>query len=369
MKIAIDLTSLADNFSGFERFALNITKELLEKEKRNTYILIFKYEIYPYFTKYKNDVNIAVVVLPRRQKLWFYQVTLYRALRKIRSDVFIFPAFPSPLLFRAKGIVNTIHDLGCWDCSGTMTFKMVQYFRLMYRNAARNSQFIITVSEFSKMRIRKILGVESDRICVVYNGIEDNMYRTPKNNWQYVRKKYGLPECFILCLSTLEPRKNLQLLLNVYIDILKNGRCPYKLVLAGRKGWKMDAVLNKIPEKYKQDIVFTGYIDEEDLPQIYRHAYVFVFPSLYEGFGIPPLEAMATGCQVISSDAEALREVLSDCAIYFENNNIDSLRNVLLNYIEGNYKKIPQNKLIEYSKKFSYSVSVNNLCDYLKAVQ
>lgn len=366
MKIAIDLTSLADNFSGFERFALNTAKELLEQEKDNFYTLIFKDNIHPEFQRYCGNEKVNMILLPRKSKLWFYQVTLYRALKRIDSDVYVFPAFPSPVLFKRKGIVNTIHDLGCWDCPETMTKKMVFYFRIMYRNAARVSEKIITVSQFSRRRIQKILNIEENKICVVYNGVSPNLYKSDERRWEFVKKKYNIPDEYFMCLSTLEPRKNLGLLLQAYFYLVKENVCPYKLVLAGRKGWKTSQFLADISETDMDRLCFTGYVEDEDLPLLYSHAQLFVFPTLYEGFGIPPLEAMASGCAVVSSDAEVMREILGDYAIYFENNNAESLERVLENWMAGKVESKSSEDLIEYSKKFSYKKSISELIKALK---
>lgn len=361
MKIVIDLTSLADNFSGFERFALNMAREMVRQDRHNRYILLFKGEVYPDFLRYQEDKRLRMLVLPKRNKLWFYQVTLCRALMRIRADIYFFPAFPSPYFFRKRGIWNTIHDLGCWDCPQTMPWKMVYYFRLMYRNAAKCSERIITISSFSRKRIEKILNVDSNRITVVYCGVSENFYQNDIDSWQPVKEKYQLPDKYLLCLSTLEPRKNLGLLTEAYAELLAEGvQCP-PLVLAGRKGWKMEQFLSGIPEEYKYKICTTGFIEEGDLPLLYAHAQWFVFPSLYEGFGIPPLEAMASGCRVVSSDAEAMREVLGEYAVYFKNGDKGSLKQVLGGCLNGDITGRDSSELREYSRRFDYAGSTRKL--------
>lgn len=365
MRIVIDLTALADNFSGVERYAFNFAKELILQEKLNDYALLFKEKIHPDFFIFEKEKNCNLIVLERRKKLWFNQVTLLKGVKKIDADFYFFPAFPAPFFFRREGVINTIHDLGCWDCPETMPFKMVLYFRVMYRNAAKYSKTILTDSEFSKARICQILKVKPENVLVIYNGVSQSFYQKTGVDWGSIKEKYNLPEKYMLCLSTLEPRKNLKLLLQAYMDLVDKGNCSYRLVLAGRKGWKIDKVLADISEKYKKLITFTGFVDDIDLPQIYKHAEIFIFPSLYEGFGIPPLEAMAVGCPVISSNAVTMLEILQDRAIYFENNNLDSLKEVLLKWLEGKIETKKRDDLIEYSKKYSYAKSVTGLIDRL----
>ena len=132
-----------------------------------------------------------------------------------------------------------------------------------------------------------------------------------------IRHKYHLPEQYLLCLATLEPRKNLPFLVEAYVELQEEEALGIPLVLAGRKGWNMDEFLNRIEEVYRRKIIVTGFIDDKDLPYVYHMADCFIFPSIYEGFGMPPLEAMAVGTMVISSDAASLPEVLGKAASYF----------------------------------------------------
>ena len=127
----------------------------------------------------------------------------------------------------------------------------------------------------------------------------------------------------------------------------------------------MGIILDEIPSVYKKKIIFTGYVEENDLADIYRHSKLFVFPSLYEGFGIPPLEAMAVGCPVLSSDADAMKEVLSGEVEYFQNNNIDSLKEKLILCLEKEPEAEDRTRLIEYSKKFAYNRTILRLFEFL----
>lgn len=322
MRICVDLTSLADNFSGIERFALSITKELLKSEEHH-WILLFKNSIHKEF----EEVQAEKIVLKGSNKLLFNQIILPLNLLKIKADRYFFPAFPAPFFFFNKNAFNTIHDLSCWDCPGSNKRYMIWYFRLMYWKASLCDKKIITVSEFSKNRICSILRVKPQNITVVYNGISKqfNSEKIDELRKKQVADKYSLPSSFILSLSTLEPRKNLRLLLDACAELFEEGMVN-DIVLAGRKGWKMNDFLSGYQEEFLSHVYFTGFVDDEDLPAIYKMAKLFVFPSQYEGFGIPPIEAMACGTMVLSSDAASLPEVLGDAAIYFKNNNVIDLK-------------------------------------------
>lgn len=322
MRICVDLTSLADNFSGIERFALSITKELLKDEKHH-WILLFKNSIHKEFEK----VQAEKIVLKGDNKLVFNQIILPLNLLKIKADRYFFPAFPAPFFFFNKNTFNTIHDLSCWDCPGSNKRYMIWYFKLMFWKASLFNKKIITVSEFSKKRICSILHVEPQNVTVVYNGISKQFdsESIDEVSKKRVADKYSLPPSFLLSLSTIEPRKNLRLLLDAGAKLFEEGVVE-NIVLAGRKGWKMNDFLSGYQEDFLKHVYFTGFVDDEDLPAIYKMAELFIFPSQYEGFGIPPLESMACRTMVLSSDAASLPEVLGNAAIYFKNNDVSDLK-------------------------------------------
>ena len=323
----IDLTSLADNFSGIERYAFSIAYELVQRAD-DDYILIFKEKIFPAFIDISKRENVASVVLKRCHKLLFNQIRLPNALRKMEADAFLFPAFPMPVLLGRKNAVTAIHDISCWDCPETMKFLSRWYFRISYRVAMLKKLTVITVSDFSKKRIMDRLGCPEDRIWIVYDGISDTFIRFQEDVFkkQDVRNKYHLPEKYILTLSTLEPRKNIRLLLEAYAELIMQGSMIVPLVAVGRRGWKIDSLLEDIPEDVKKNIHFTGFVQDEHLPYIYAGADFFVFPSKYEGFGLPPLEAMAYGVPVLSSDAASMPEVLGEAAVYFKSGDKEDLK-------------------------------------------
>lgn len=353
MRIAIDLTSLADNFSGIERYAMNITKELinLDKGREHTYILLFKRSIHSEFKKYEKYKNIVCKVYKRTNKLLFAQVILPFHLYGVRADAYLFLAFQSPVLFWHRGIYNVIHDLTPWDCPETMKRHMKLYFKLSIRSALIISKAIIANSKFTRDRIINKFHYRKRKITVAYCGISDvfmnyvakqpkkddvdflNKDKELKNVSLDVRRKYHLPEQYLLCLATLEPRKNLPFLVEAYVELLEEGSVDIPLVLAGRKGWKMDEFMEKIEQEYRKNIIITGFIDDVDLPYVYHMADCFIFPSIYEGFGMPPLEAMAVGTTVICSDAASLPEVLGRAASYFCSGDKEGLKEKIKNGI------------------------------------
>lgn len=322
MIILIDLTSLFFHLTGIERYAANMTEQILNRHPENTYILVFANEVPELFQRYRDRGNIRLVVLPCRGRLWFNQVRLPIALYRLRADVCFFPAFCPPWLFRGSAIVSTVHDMSDFECwQGKQRLKVL-YSRLGIYHAKHTAKRILTVSQFSKEQICRILGIPQEKVCVAYNGVSD-IKKEDAAPWEDIRKKYDLPVHYLLSVSTLEPRKNIRLLVEAFLEIM-NEYPSLHLVLCGRAGWNLKEVFGNrsIP---RGRIRITGFIEDADLPEVYRHGALFVFPSKYEGFGLPPLEAMNAGCPVLSSDAASMPEILGRAAIYFQSGSRDDL--------------------------------------------
>ena len=237
MKIAIDLTSLNDNFSGLERYALNISKNLIKQDLENEYILIFKNEVFKDFISIIDDNKVKYKVIKGKNKLFFNQIKLPLELYKITADKYLFLAFPSPLVFRKKGIINAIHDLTAFLFPETMKRNSMIYFKCSIINAMKISETIITVSNASKFDILKKFTPK--KIVVINNGISDVFQNFNFNDEinSNIKKKYYLNEDYILCLGTLEPRKNLILLLKAFSELKRDGTISEKLIIVGRNGW------------------------------------------------------------------------------------------------------------------------------------
>lgn len=362
MRILIDLTSLADNFSGIERYAVCLTKEMI-RDKSNEYVLVFKEEIHPIFREFIKNDNIEMLIFPRCNKLFFNQVRLLNAIKKIKADYYLFLAFPVPVLLFKKNMVSTIHDICCWDCPETMNGMSKWYFKISHLVAIRKCKAIITISEFSKNRIIEKLHYNPKKVWIVYCGVDEKFlnYKPDKIKEDKVKNKYNLPDEYILSLSTLEPRKNIPLLISAYSKLINDGESIPPLVLAGRKGWKMDQLLESIDDNIRKHILFTDFVEDEDLPYVYAASKLFVFPSKYEGFGMPPLEALACGVRVLSSDSSSLPEVLGNSVSYFENGNVNDLKEKLL--IECNKNVINNNISIE--QQFTWNYNSKILSNYI----
>jgi glycosyltransferase involved in cell wall biosynthesis len=206
---------------------------------------------------------------------------------------------------------------------------------------------IIADSQNTKNDCIKYLGIPEEKIKVIYLA-PDSIYQ-PINNKQEIReqvcKKYNIEFPFILYTGTLEKRKNIPILIKAFYKLKKMG-ISHKLLIVGKKGWKYDDIFKTIKTlNLQKDIMFTGYVPKEDLVKFYNLADLFVYPSLYEGFGLPPLEAMACGCPVITSNTSSLPEVVKDAGIMFNPYCVDELVKIMYEVL------IDESLRIELSRK------------------
>ena len=366
MKICIDLTSLDDNFSGIERYAACLTLEMLDLTN-DDFILVFKNRIPEMFSKIKKK-NVEIIILGGCDKLVFYQIRLPLALLKIQADYFLFLAFPVPVFLFRRNMVSTIHDICCWDCPETMNRMSKWYFRISHRIAIHKCKFLITISEFSKHRIMEKLKVSEKRILLIYCGISSKLTISNGINEGCIRKKYNIGRKYILSLSTLEPRKNLKLLISAYQELIKEGYNLPELVLAGRRGWKINEVLPFVEDDIRNRIIFTGFIDDEDLSSLYSNALCFIFPSIYEGFGLPPLEAMSCGVPVIASDSSSLPEICGNAALYFKSGSKTELKKKILQIINADSTAIQNMKRLGFNQasRFQWKNEARKLLENIK---
>lgn len=339
MKISIDLTSLCRKITGIEYYARNLTKALLSLDKKNEYVLLFRKEVHLELAEFKNKARF--LVCPVNNQIFCEQIWLPIIALKENVELMHFPAFP-PGLLSLKRFVFTIHDATIWRYPKTLSWKGKLYFRPLSILGAKRASKITTVSEVSKNDIAKYVPCKIDKIINTGEAVAlDFKKELGENASQEIRNKYNLPEKFILSVNSIEPRKNIPNLL-IAFRILKDkyNDLPQKLVLVGRKAWGINNITNKIKElELNDDVILTGYIPTQELAAIYKLADIFVFPSIYEGFGLPPLEAMACGVPVIASDIPTLKEVLGNAALFIDPYSPENIASVIKDLISNQEKK------------------------------
>jgi glycosyltransferase involved in cell wall biosynthesis len=223
--------------------------------------------------------------------------------------------------------------------------------------AVKQADRIITVSHNTRKDLLTLFDTDEDKIRVIYEGVSSDYHpiRDP-DLLERLRRKYALPEKFILFVGTIEPRKNLVRLLEAFNKFKKNKSAAYRLVIAGGKGWLYDDVFETVEKlELQQDVIFTGYIPESELPLMYNLSDLFIYPSLYEGFGLPLLEAMACGIPVISSRVSSVPEVAGNAALLIDPYDSDELTEAMSCVLEDRQVKerMIENGLMQ-TKEFTW---------------
>lgn len=271
-------------------------------------------------------------IIPMRASIYFpYEQIEF--LLKIKSvDIFWSPHFNVPIFpVRAKKRIVTIHDIF------PLVFKELYspleraYVKLLINSAVNLSDLIITVSNFSKSEIIKYTQIKEDKIKVIYNGVDKEKFKVyDKKDLERVKSKYKLPDRFILFVGNIKPHKNLKGLLKAFKVVVEELDENLFLVITGKKegflkGDREIFKLINMDPLLKKRIFLTGYVNEKDLPILYNLSELFIFPSFYEGFGLPPLEAMACGCPTIVSHIPPLIEICGDATYYIDPYNINDI--------------------------------------------
>lgn len=244
-----------------------------------------------------------------------------------KADVAQFFNYAVPPGVKGKRIVF-LYDMVYKAYPETMDWKTRLWLAWIVKRSCRRADRIVTVSAFSKKEIIKYLQLPEEKIAVVPCGVDHSMYHPgyTKQQIQHVLDKYGIRQPYFLYLGTIEPRKNLQRLIGAYARLQRKNKEVPQLVLAGKKGWRCDGIYEKVRRlNLGSQVLFTGYVSQADSPLLMCGAKAFLFPSLYEGFGMPPLEAMACGTPVIVSDASSLPEVAGDAGILVDPYKEDSI--------------------------------------------
>jgi len=255
--------------------------------------------------------------------LWEQTVQPF-ALRKERVDLLHALAFVTPLLSPCPAVV-TIYDLSFLLYPESFKRFKRFYLGLFTRLSARRARRIIAISRSTKRDVIRLLGVPPEKVEVVYCGIDEAFHPLAEDQVAVFRSERGLPERFVLFVGTIEPRKNVARLIEAF-SVFRFPFSDFRLVIGGAKGWFYDDVFARVEELgLEGQVVFPGYIPVSELPLWYNAAELFVYPSLYEGFGLPPLEAMACGTPVITANTSSLPEVVDSAGLTVDPLDVEGL--------------------------------------------
>lgn len=289
-----------------------------------------------------------------------------------QCDIFWSPHYNMPVLpVKARHKLVTIHDVYHLAFAQEMDVVKRIYARFMIGKAAAFGEKVITVSNFSKSEIQHYTNCSGEKIQVIYNGV---VKKTTVQPFQVLQGKYNLPVKYILFVGNVKPHKNLAVLLKSYLLLDESIKNEYRIVVAGKidgfiTGDETSLNLVNHDPILKEKVVFTGYVDDEDMAGLYRYASLFVFPSFYEGFGIPPLEAMLNACPVIASNAASIPEICGDAALYFSPDDPMKLKEQIISVLnDDELREKLVSKGLERASEFSWRKAADEHINLFKNI-
>ena len=383
MRIGIDIRCLAEGKrTGVEEYTLALLEGLFAADQENEYILFFNAwkKAVPDFivecaTKYPR-VTLKAFRFPNKLlnlSLWYLHFPQLDRLVG-GTDVFFLPNLNFAAVSSKTKLVVTAHDLSFELFPETFSWKQrVWHFFINFRHLVRRADRVIAVSHSTKDDLMTGYDVPEKKIVVIPSGIGKQFHMMSRNDSELIRvqEKYHLPYKFILSLATFEPRKNIPALIRSYEALQGLGHPifdKYALVIAGTSGWKDRETSAAIADSpYREHIILPGFISDADKAALYNLASVFVYPSFYEGFGFPPLEAMASGVPVIVSHSSALPEIVGDAGILIDPYQPDELFQALRQVLsDQDLTDTLRRKGVERAVSFSWDKTVRLTLDLFR---
>jgi glycosyltransferase involved in cell wall biosynthesis len=339
---------------GVSVYTLSLLRHFSEVADKETQFKIFlKHRPLSVLPKETAYFTYEVVAGPLFWSQFFLPVRLFS---KKDIDVFFSPAHYAPR-FCPVPLVVTIHDLSYFYYPEEFLKKDLYKLKNWTARSIVQAKQLIAVSKNTKKDILKHYQIPENKVTVIYNGFEKKIVKEDDS----VLHEYNISkEKYILYVGTLQPRKNIRVLLDSFDQLIKKGE-DFKLVIAGKKGWLYDEIYQQAQNlDAKNRIIFTGYVPDEKLVSLYKNAFCYVLPSLYEGFGIPVLEAMSYSCPVIASYSSSLPEIGGDACEYFDPNDASNLTDRFMELIQGGqHRKDLIKKGKEQVKNFSWKTSAS----------
>lgn len=358
-KIFIDAEVLVSkHFSGIGHYVLNLAMAIDHQISFNQNVSVYFLVYYKDAAKLERfgfkNIKIKRTCLPLRITNALKRFNIQPPLDLFFGyGTYVFPNYTSWPLLLSKNI-SMIYDLSYEKYPEFAEINNQKFLSKQVKKTAKWADKVVTISKNSLKEISNYYNIPKDKICILYPLIDESIYyKRPKIEIDLVKKKYDLPDNYILSIGNLEPRKNLQNLLYAYEQLPKNIVSKYSLLIVGSSGWNSEGIKNQIKSlveaRYKI-IRPKKYITDSDLPAVYSGSTLFVFPSIYEGFGIPPVEALACGCNVLAADNSSLPEAVGSSAIFVNALSVESIKNGIIRGIENS--NLNKSSAIKQAGKF-----------------
>lgn len=354
--------------AGVNRYALCLTNSIESKQSNN--VFYFKFDM-PTSTIKTIWLQIWIKIGRLIKVLFQEQLYLAWLLKKNKIDLTHNLAYVGPILSN-KPMIITIYDMAYLIYPDKFTMWYRIYLKLWVPISTKKAKKIIAISKNTKNDIIKYLKIPEDKIDVVYCGVDSSFNNTENINLaESILKKHNLSnKKYILYVGTMEPRKNLVTLLKAFRLFLDEYKLNYDLVIVGQKGWLYDDIFKTLETlRLNKNVFFTGVVTDEELPFIYKGASLFVYPSIYEGFGLPVLEAMTCGVPVITSNTSSLPEVIGDAGITIDPMDIKSLSKSMHKVLtDKNTRDLMISKGLERAKLFTWENAAKKTIEIYKDI-
>jgi len=327
MRVTIDAVPLLVRSAGIKNYLYHWTRHLL-REARGVEIRLFPFLGDPSKLDHEGSVTNLLSTAWRLGLLFVMNRAPagFSELVNAETDVFHTCKLLHPP--RRARVTATVHDLTCWIMPETHSPANVTADRNFAERIWKRADGLIAASQATRDDAVRILGLAQEKFRVIYHGIADPYFHVTAKDAEAARARYGLARPYLLAVGTIEPRKNLDLLLDAYEGLPASIREEFEMVFAGPPGWAQSATKARL-RRPSPGIRYIGYVGEEDMPGIFAGATALVYPSLYEGFGFPVAQAMAAGTPVITSNVSALPEVAGGAAVLVDPHSEAELRNAM----------------------------------------
>lgn len=357
MKIGIDARFFGTSGKGLGRYTQKLIEELEKIDHNNQYYIFLNQHNFDEYQPKNPNFHKILANIPWYS--WQEQIILPRILEKYNLDLVHFLHFNVPILYR-KAYFVTIHDLILLEYptrkASKLNFIMYSIKNLAYRfvilNAVKTAKKVITISNYTTDSIKKHFHISNSKINMIYEGVDLEKFN-PLYVQEFNFKKFDLKKSkYILYVGNAYPHKNINVLVEVFAKLKQRTDIDkdLKLVLVGKKDYFFEVVMNQVSQlKLEQSIIFPGYVPDEELISLYDQCLFYVFPSLYEGFGLPPLEAIALGAPIVISNTTCLPEIFGEHIEYFDPRSKQNMEEVISNFILDKEKR-------ELQKKYHQSI-------------
>lgn len=372
MRIAIDLTATPKAKTGIGRYMLGLLEGLQQIDSTNEYFLFVQDDDIDGFNVNASNFHMVPVhsKILRHQsiRIVWEQVIFPWRLKKNKIDVLQCPNYTMPypvkLIYPHLKVVGTFHDMTYFILEDCHVGWKREFFKHYIKRTAKKADKIITISENSKKDIPNYCKLKNPDITVTYMGVKDAFFTAEAPDSKLL-SEFGIPDTkYISYVGTLEPRKNVPGLLGAYALLPEELRNEYKLVLMGKKGWLYDEIFERCQSdaKLKGNVYFTGYVPDEKMVRIVKGASCFVYPSFYEGFGIPVIEGMAAGVPTVTSYGSSLEEVAGDCCYLSDPKSEQSICDAIIAALSADEdeRRIKISGGIERARNFNWKACAEN---------